>query len=79
MAVADDRMAEITATFGEYTHYVDTLKSAHANEIAAKNAEVADLQKKLQDAQDAAASAISLDAFNAFADAHLAAIKGAMA
>lgn len=76
MAVADDRMAEIRAAFGEYKHYVDTIKAGHADEIAAKNAEIADAQKKLQDAVE---SSVSSDAFGAFADALLADIKGAMA
>jgi hypothetical protein len=76
MAVSEDRMAEIKAAFGEYKHYVDTLKASHADEIAAKNAEIAEAQKKLQDAVD---SSVSLESFNAFADEHLAAIKGAMA
>jgi uncharacterized membrane protein (DUF106 family) len=83
MSVAEDRMAEIQAAFGEYKHYIanvvaakDAQIEAHLKTIQEKEAEVADAQKKLQDAAD---SSVSLDSFHAFADRLIADIKGAMA
>jgi hypothetical protein len=67
MAVFEDRIAEIKAEFGNYKNRV-------AASIADKESQIAEAEKKLQ---DAAASAVPLDAFVAFCDELLADIKGA--
>lgn len=68
MAAVDDQLAAIESSISE-------LKTAFLAKLAEKEARAVDAEKKLQ---DAAASAVSLDALKTFFDKQIADLKGAL-
>lgn len=75
MAVFEERSAEIKAAFGQLKSNIGGLKSSYEAKLAEEKARADAAEKKLE---AALASAVSSDAFDAWAGQFLEEIKGAM-